>query len=80
MRGSCTRREKRRPFTSRLRKKSELARFLGTPPDEIARLMDEAELPHVRFRLRSYADLEREFDEAQERKTATTHEEKGDRE
>ncbi len=78
------------------RKRSELARFLAVPPEEIDRMIDEDGLPclrlpgknkpAIRFRLRdvwkwlqkwnkgcdlkSYADFEREFEEAQSRETA----------
>ncbi len=76
---------------SKLRKRSEIARYLGKPPEEVDRMTEEdglpcvrlpgASKPSVRFRLRdfhgwlqrwnrgcdlkSYADFEREFEEAQ---------------
>lgn len=34
---------------SRLRKKSEIARYLGKPPEEVQRLMDDDGLPYVRL-------------------------------
>ena len=76
---------------SKLRKRSELARYLGKPPAEIDRMVEVNGLPYLRlpgeskpamrFRLRdvfqwlqkwnrgcdlkSFADFEREFEEAQ---------------
>lgn len=34
---------------SKYRKRSELARFLGAPPEEIDRMMEEDGLPHLRL-------------------------------
>lgn len=34
---------------SGLRKKSEIARYLGKPPEEVERMMDEDGLPYVRL-------------------------------